>query len=146
MSLSLSLSVSCPSVPLLFSHCLFLPFICYCFSSSFTSPPPRVTRPLSPTATPGAPLARVPHLAASPRASSGTLLSGAKVAAAAGLAVEREGRLGEKPAPVPPPGEDALRSGGGTAPSEPGSVGKAGRGRWRTVQSHLAAGKLNLSK
>ncbi|XP_072871771.1 synaptotagmin-7 isoform X8 [Chlorocebus sabaeus] len=76
---------------------------------------------------------------------NGTLLSGAKVAAAAGLAVEREGRLGEKPAPVPPPGEDALRS-GGAAPSEPGSSGKAGRGRWRTVQSHLAAGKLNLSK
>ncbi|XP_032345445.1 synaptotagmin-7 isoform X1 [Camelus dromedarius] len=75
---------------------------------------------------------------------NGTLLAGAKVAAAAGLAVEREGRLGEKPAPVPPPGEDALRS-GGAAPSEPGSGGKAGRGRWRTVQSHLAAGKLNLS-
>ncbi|XP_017733967.1 PREDICTED: uncharacterized protein LOC108533632 [Rhinopithecus bieti] len=75
---------------------------------------------------------------------NGTLLSGAKVAAAAGLAVEREGRLGEKPVPVPPPGEDALRS-GGAAPSEPGSSGKAGRGRWRTVQSHLAAGKLNLS-
>ncbi|XP_013361955.1 PREDICTED: synaptotagmin-7 isoform X6 [Chinchilla lanigera] len=76
---------------------------------------------------------------------NGTLLSGAKVAAAAGLAVEREGRLGEKPAPAPPPGEDALRS-GGAAPSEPGSGGKAGRGRWRMVQSHLAAGKLNLSK
>uniref|UniRef100_A0A2I3H528 Synaptotagmin-7 n=1 Tax=Nomascus leucogenys TaxID=61853 RepID=A0A2I3H528_NOMLE len=75
---------------------------------------------------------------------NGTLLSGAKVAAAAGLAMEREGRLGEKPAPVPPTGEDALRS-GGAAPSEPGSGGKAGRGRWRTVQSHLAAGKLNLS-
>ncbi|XP_060014989.1 synaptotagmin-7 isoform X4 [Lagenorhynchus albirostris] len=75
---------------------------------------------------------------------NGTLLAGAKVAAAAGLAVEREGRLGEKPAPAPPPGEDALRS-GGAAPSEPGSGGKAGRGRWRTVQSHLAAGKLNLS-
>ncbi|XP_063084304.1 synaptotagmin-7 isoform X8 [Cavia porcellus] len=81
------------------------------------------------------------------KAINGTLLSGAKVAAAAGLAVEREGRLGEKPAPAPapPPGEDALRS-GGAAPSEPGSGGKAGRGRWRTVQSHLAAGKLNLSK
>ncbi|KAM6157844.1 synaptotagmin-7 isoform 2-T2 [Rhynchocyon petersi] len=78
------------------------------------------------------------------KAINGTLLSGAKVAAAAGLAVEREGRLGEKPASVPPPGEDALRS-GGAAPSEPGSGGKAGRGRWRTVQSHLAAGKLNLS-
>ncbi|XP_070313557.1 synaptotagmin-7 isoform X5 [Odocoileus virginianus] len=77
---------------------------------------------------------------------NGTLLAGAKVAAAAGLAVEREGRLGEKPAAAPPPGEDALRS-GGAAPSEPGSGGKAaGRGRWRTVQSHLAAGKLNLSK
>ncbi|XP_058162170.1 synaptotagmin-7 [Dasypus novemcinctus] len=75
---------------------------------------------------------------------NGTLLSGAKVAAAAGLAVEREGRLGEKPAPAPPPGEDALRS-GGAAPSEPGSGGQAGRGRWRMVQSHLAAGKLNLS-
>ena len=96
--------------------------------------------PLSPTATPGAPLARLPC-----GASSGTLLASAKVAAAAGLAVEREGRLGEKPASVPPPGEDALRS-GGAAPSEPGSGGKAGRGRWRTVQSHLAAGKLNLSK
>ncbi|XP_072645473.1 synaptotagmin-7 isoform X3 [Canis lupus baileyi] len=80
------------------------------------------------------------------KAINGTLLSGAQVAAAAGLAVEREGRPGEKPAPVPPPGEDALRSGGGAAPSEPGSSGKAGRGRWRTVQSHLAAGKLNLSK
>ncbi|XP_059787708.1 synaptotagmin-7 isoform X9 [Balaenoptera ricei] len=79
------------------------------------------------------------------KAINGTLLAGAKVAAAAGLAVEREGRLGEKPAPVPPPGEDALRS-GGAAPSEPGSGGKAGRGRWRMVQSHLAAGKLNLSK
>ncbi|XP_070313558.1 synaptotagmin-7 isoform X6 [Odocoileus virginianus] len=80
------------------------------------------------------------------KAINGTLLAGAKVAAAAGLAVEREGRLGEKPAAAPPPGEDALRS-GGAAPSEPGSGGKAaGRGRWRTVQSHLAAGKLNLSK
>ncbi|CAH6793733.1 Syt7 [Phodopus roborovskii] len=80
------------------------------------------------------------------KAINGTLLSGAKVAtAAAGLAVEREGRLGEKLAPVPPPGEDALRS-GGAAPNEPGSSGKAGRGRWRMVQSHLAAGKLNLSK
>ncbi|XP_055988026.1 synaptotagmin-7 isoform X1 [Sorex fumeus] len=68
---------------------------------------------------------------------NGSLLSSAKVAAAAGLAVGREGRLGEKPVPAPPRGEDA--------PSEPGSGGKAGRGRWRTVQSHLAAGKLNLS-
>ncbi|XP_035578726.1 synaptotagmin-7 isoform X8 [Callorhinus ursinus] len=76
---------------------------------------------------------------------NGTLLSGAKVAAAAGLAVGREGRPGEKPALVPPPREDTSRS-GGAAPSEPGSGGKAGRGRWRTVQSHLAAGKLNLSK
>ncbi|XP_077914050.1 synaptotagmin-7 isoform X3 [Halichoerus grypus] len=75
---------------------------------------------------------------------NGTLLSGAKVAAAAGLAVGREGRPGEKPALVPPPREDTSRS-GGAAPSEPGSGGKAGRGRWRTVQSHLAAGKLNLS-
>ncbi|XP_060032283.1 synaptotagmin-7 isoform X3 [Erinaceus europaeus] len=74
---------------------------------------------------------------------NGSLLASAKVAAAAGLAVEREGRLGEKPAV--PPGEDASRSGGGAAPSAPGSSGKAGRGRWRTVQSHLAAGKLNLS-
>ncbi|XP_054998924.1 synaptotagmin-7 isoform X2 [Sorex araneus] len=68
---------------------------------------------------------------------NGSLLSSAKVAAAAGLAVGREGRLGEKPVPAPPRGEDA--------PSEPGSGAKAGRGRWRTVQSHLAAGKLNLS-
>ncbi|XP_060032288.1 synaptotagmin-7 isoform X8 [Erinaceus europaeus] len=78
------------------------------------------------------------------KAINGSLLASAKVAAAAGLAVEREGRLGEKPAV--PPGEDASRSGGGAAPSAPGSSGKAGRGRWRTVQSHLAAGKLNLSK
>ncbi|KAI5933125.1 Synaptotagmin-7 [Manis javanica] len=78
------------------------------------------------------------------KAINGTLLSGARVAAAAGLAVEREGRLGEKLVSVPPPGEDALRS-GGAAPNEPGSGGKAGRGRWRMVQSHLAAGKLNLS-
>ncbi|XP_054998925.1 synaptotagmin-7 isoform X3 [Sorex araneus] len=71
------------------------------------------------------------------KAINGSLLSSAKVAAAAGLAVGREGRLGEKPVPAPPRGEDA--------PSEPGSGAKAGRGRWRTVQSHLAAGKLNLS-
>ncbi|XP_049635583.1 synaptotagmin-7 isoform X2 [Suncus etruscus] len=72
------------------------------------------------------------------KAINGSLLSSAKVAAAAGLAVEREGRLGEKPVPAPPRGEDTA--------SEPGSGGgKAGRGRWRTVQSHLAAGKLNLS-
>ncbi|XP_039767326.1 synaptotagmin-7 isoform X2 [Ornithorhynchus anatinus] len=71
---------------------------------------------------------------------NGTLLSGAKVAAAAGLAAEREGRPGEKP---PLPGEDAMRS-SVSAHSEP-SNGKAGRGRWHTVQSHLAAGKLSLS-
>ncbi|XP_064432409.1 synaptotagmin-7 isoform X2 [Mirounga angustirostris] len=138
MSLSLSLSVSCPSVSLLLSHCLFLPFICHV--SLLPHPYPHCGPPSPPTATPGAPLARLPPTCAF----SGTLLSGAKVAAAAGLAVGREGRPGEKPALVLPPREDTSRS-GGAAPSEPGSRGKAGRGRWRTVQSHLAAGKLNLS-
>ncbi|XP_044870149.1 synaptotagmin-7 isoform X2 [Mauremys mutica] len=72
---------------------------------------------------------------------NGSLLSGAKLAAssASGLAGEREGRLGEKQQLR----EDGMKS-SLSAHSEP-SNGKAGRGRWHTVQSHLAAGKLSLS-
>ncbi|NXT44740.1 SYT7 protein, partial [Pelecanoides urinatrix] len=72
---------------------------------------------------------------------NGSLLSGAKLtaSAAAGLAGERDGRPGEKQRP----GEDGMRS-SVSAHSEPGA-GKAARGRWHTVQSHLAAGKLSLS-
>ncbi|XP_074741320.1 synaptotagmin-7 isoform X2 [Strix uralensis] len=72
---------------------------------------------------------------------NGSLLSGAKLtaSAAAGLAGERDGRPGEKQRL----GEDGMRS-SVSAHSEPGA-GKAARGRWHTVQSHLAAGKLSLS-
>ncbi|XP_074810747.1 synaptotagmin-7 isoform X3 [Natator depressus] len=72
---------------------------------------------------------------------NGSLLSGAKLAtsSAPGLAGEREGRLGEKQQLR----EDGMKS-SLSAHSEP-SNGKAGRGRWHTVQSHLAAGKLSLS-
>ncbi|XP_067151475.1 synaptotagmin-7 isoform X1 [Apteryx mantelli] len=72
---------------------------------------------------------------------NGSLLSGAKLtaSAAAGLAGERDGRPGEKQRL----GEDGMKS-SVSAHSEPGA-GKAGRGRWHTVQSHLAAGKLSLS-
>ncbi|XP_028592902.2 synaptotagmin-7 isoform X1 [Podarcis muralis] len=72
---------------------------------------------------------------------NGTLLSGAKLAASAtsGLAGEREGRHGERQQLR----EDGMKS-SVSAHSEP-SIGKAGRGRWQTVQSHLAAGKLSLS-
>ncbi|XP_019402864.1 PREDICTED: synaptotagmin-7 isoform X4 [Crocodylus porosus] len=73
---------------------------------------------------------------------NGSLLSGAKLAASAtsGLAGEREGRLGEKQQLR----EDGMKS-SLSAHSDP-SNGKAGKGRWHTVQSHLAAGKLSLSK
>ncbi|XP_061204455.1 synaptotagmin-7 isoform X3 [Neopsephotus bourkii] len=73
---------------------------------------------------------------------NGSLLSGAKLtaSAAAGLAGDRDGRPGDKQRL----GEDGLRS-SISAHSEPGA-GKAARGRWHTVQSHLAAGKLSLSK
>uniref|UniRef100_A0ABM5F895 Synaptotagmin-7 isoform X5 n=1 Tax=Pogona vitticeps TaxID=103695 RepID=A0ABM5F895_9SAUR len=73
---------------------------------------------------------------------NGSLLSGAKLAASAtsGLAGERNGRHGERPQLR----EDGMKS-SVSAHSEP-SIGKAGRGRWQTVQSHLAAGKLSLSK
>ncbi|XP_064019391.1 synaptotagmin-7 isoform X2 [Pogoniulus pusillus] len=72
---------------------------------------------------------------------NGSLLSGAKLtaSAAAGLAGDRDARPGEKQRL----GEDGLRS-SISAHSEPGT-GKAARGRWHTVQSHLAAGKLSLS-
>ncbi|XP_033013009.1 synaptotagmin-7 isoform X6 [Lacerta agilis] len=72
---------------------------------------------------------------------NGSLLSGAKLAASAtsGLAGEREGRHGERQQLR----EDGMKS-SVSAHSEP-SIGKAGRGRWQTVQSHLAAGKLSLS-
>ncbi|NXA55274.1 SYT7 protein, partial [Nothocercus julius] len=72
---------------------------------------------------------------------NGSLLSGAKLtaSAAAGLAGERDGHPCEKQRL----GEDGMKS-SVSAHSEPGT-GKAGRGRWHTVQSHLAAGKLSLS-
>ncbi|XP_034979567.1 synaptotagmin-7 isoform X2 [Zootoca vivipara] len=72
---------------------------------------------------------------------NGSLLSGAKLAASAtsGLAAGREGRHGERQQLR----EDGMKS-SVSAHSEP-SIGKAGRGRWQTVQSHLAAGKLSLS-
>ncbi|NXD73593.1 SYT7 protein, partial [Eolophus roseicapillus] len=72
---------------------------------------------------------------------NGSLLSGAKLtaSAAAGLAGDRDGRPGDKQRL----GEDGMRS-SISAHSEPGA-GKAARGRWHTVQSHLAAGKLSLS-
>ncbi|XP_062973088.1 synaptotagmin-7 isoform X3 [Elgaria multicarinata webbii] len=75
------------------------------------------------------------------KAINGSLLSGAKLAASAtaGLAGEREGRHGERQQLR----EDGMKS-SVSAHSEP-SIGKAGRGRWQTVQSHLAAGKLSLS-
>ncbi|NXX80730.1 SYT7 protein, partial [Urocolius indicus] len=69
---------------------------------------------------------------------NGSLLSGAKLtaSAASGLAGERAGEKQRL-------GEDGMRS-SISAHSEPGA-GKAARGRWHTVQSHLAAGKLSLS-
>ncbi|NXQ90491.1 SYT7 protein, partial [Nyctibius grandis] len=72
---------------------------------------------------------------------NGSLLSGAKLtaSAAAGLAGDRDGRPGDKQRL----GEDGLRS-SVSAHGEPGA-GRAVRGRWHTVQSHLAAGKLSLS-
>ncbi|XP_048340232.1 synaptotagmin-7 isoform X7 [Sphaerodactylus townsendi] len=73
---------------------------------------------------------------------NGSLLSGTKLAASAtsGLAGEREGRHGERQQLR----EDGMKS-SVSAQSEP-SIGKAGRGRWQTLQSHLASGKLSLSK
>ncbi|NXA13691.1 SYT7 protein, partial [Sapayoa aenigma] len=72
---------------------------------------------------------------------NGSLLSGAKLtaSAASGLSGDRDGRPGDKQRL----GEDGMRS-SVSAHSEPGA-GKAARGRWHTVQSHLAAGKLSLS-
>ncbi|NXH37594.1 SYT7 protein, partial [Dicaeum eximium] len=72
---------------------------------------------------------------------NGSLLSGAKLtaSAAAGLSGDRDGRPGNKQRL----GDDGMRS-SVSAHSEPGA-GKAARGRWHTVQSHLAAGKLSLS-
>ncbi|NWX17310.1 SYT7 protein, partial [Aegotheles bennettii] len=61
---------------------------------------------------------------------NGSLLSGAKLTASAAAGKQRLG-------------EDGLRS-SISAHSEPGT-GRAARGRWHTVQSHLAAGKLSLS-
>uniref|UniRef100_A0A8V0ZD30 Synaptotagmin-7 n=1 Tax=Gallus gallus TaxID=9031 RepID=A0A8V0ZD30_CHICK len=77
-----------------------------------------------------------------PARPSGSLLSGAKLTASAtaGLAGDRDGRPGDKQQCA----EDGMRS-SISAHSEPGA-GKAARGRWHTVQSHLAAGKLSLSK
>ncbi|XP_048340228.1 synaptotagmin-7 isoform X4 [Sphaerodactylus townsendi] len=75
------------------------------------------------------------------KAINGSLLSGTKLAASAtsGLAGEREGRHGERQQLR----EDGMKS-SVSAQSEP-SIGKAGRGRWQTLQSHLASGKLSLS-
>ncbi|NXK42747.1 SYT7 protein, partial [Piprites chloris] len=69
---------------------------------------------------------------------NGSLLSGAKLTASAA-----SGLAGDRPADKQRLGEDGMRS-SVSAHSEPGA-GKAARGRWHTVQSHLAAGKLSLS-
>ncbi|NXC36505.1 SYT7 protein, partial [Campylorhamphus procurvoides] len=69
---------------------------------------------------------------------NGSLLSGAKLTASAA-----SGLAGDRPGDKQRLGEDGLRS-SVSAHSEPGA-GKAARGRWHTVQSHLAAGKLSLS-
>ncbi|NWR38930.1 SYT7 protein, partial [Tachuris rubrigastra] len=69
---------------------------------------------------------------------NGSLLSGAKLTASAA-----SGLAGDRPGDKQRLGEDGMRS-SMSAHSEPGA-GKAARGRWHTVQSHLAAGKLSLS-
>ncbi|NWU07225.1 SYT7 protein, partial [Cephalopterus ornatus] len=69
---------------------------------------------------------------------NGSLLSGAKLTASAA-----SGLAGDRPGDKQQLGEDGMRS-SVSAHSEPGA-GKAARGRWHTVQSHLAAGKLSLS-
>ncbi|NXG25608.1 SYT7 protein, partial [Grallaria varia] len=69
---------------------------------------------------------------------NGSLLSGAKLTASAA-----SGLAGERPGDKRRLGEDGMRS-SVSAHSEPGAA-KAARGRWHTVQSHLAAGKLSLS-
>ncbi|NWR95347.1 SYT7 protein, partial [Furnarius figulus] len=69
---------------------------------------------------------------------NGSLLSGAKLTASAA-----SGLAGDRPGDKQRLGEDGMRS-SVSAHSEPGA-GKAARGRWHTVQSHLAAGKLSLS-
>ncbi|NWT03733.1 SYT7 protein, partial [Mionectes macconnelli] len=69
---------------------------------------------------------------------NGSLLSGAKLTASA-----TSGLAGDRPGDKQRLGEDGMRS-SMSAHSEPGA-GKAARGRWHTVQSHLAAGKLSLS-
>ncbi|XP_050191628.1 synaptotagmin-7 isoform X6 [Myiozetetes cayanensis] len=70
---------------------------------------------------------------------NGSLLSGAKLTASAA-----SGLAGDRPGDKQRLSEDGMRS-SMSAHSEPGA-GKAARGRWHTVQSHLAAGKLSLSK
>ncbi|XP_069079342.1 synaptotagmin-7 isoform X4 [Pleurodeles waltl] len=71
----------------------------------------------------------------------GTLLSGSKSAAcsASGL-LDKDGRLGEKQVR-----SESLKSSLSAPHSHQGEPlnGKAGRGRWHTVQSHLATGKLS---
>ncbi|NWU86478.1 SYT7 protein, partial [Onychorhynchus coronatus] len=69
---------------------------------------------------------------------NGSLLSGAKLTASAA-----SGLAGDRPGDKQRLGEDGMRS-SVSAHSEPGAA-KAARGRWHTVQSHLAAGKLSLS-
>ncbi|NXM02702.1 SYT7 protein, partial [Tyrannus savana] len=69
---------------------------------------------------------------------NGSLLSGAKLTASAA-----SGLAGDRPGDKQRLSKDGMRS-SMSAHSEPGA-GKAARGRWHTVQSHLAAGKLSLS-
>uniref|UniRef100_A0A8B9MIQ5 Synaptotagmin-7 n=1 Tax=Accipiter nisus TaxID=211598 RepID=A0A8B9MIQ5_9AVES len=134
LSLSVCLSVSCPSVPLRLSPPPLVPP-----NPSQNGSPSFHVRP---SVCPSGSLRVCLGGVRPPTRPSGSLLSGAKLtaSAAAGLAGERDGRPGEKQRL----GEDGMRS-SVSAHSEPGT-GKAARGRWHTVQSHLAAGKLSLSK
>uniref|UniRef100_A0A8B9MKD2 Synaptotagmin-7 n=1 Tax=Accipiter nisus TaxID=211598 RepID=A0A8B9MKD2_9AVES len=133
LSLSVCLSVSCPSVPLRLSPPPLVPP-----NPSQNGSPSFHVRP---SVCPSGSLRVCLGGVRPPTRPSGSLLSGAKLtaSAAAGLAGERDGRPGEKQRL----GEDGMRS-SVSAHSEPGT-GKAARGRWHTVQSHLAAGKLSLS-
>lgn len=74
---------------------------------------------------------------------SGTVLSGSKSAACgtSGL-LDKDGRLGDKQFR----GESMkISTSSQSHHSEPG-LGKPGRGRWHTVQSHLVSGNLSRTK